>query len=99
MVTCQKCVRYAMCVAEAGSELDTEAIDCKLYSTDKHVEVPCVDCKHYKEVSGRLVQARCLHTGTAFLRFQMGEETAVLDPKVHTCREAVPKSQTVGKEG
>jgi hypothetical protein len=28
----------------------------------------------------------------------MGEETAVLDPKLHTCREAAPKSQTFGKE-
>lgn len=60
--------------------------------------VPCVECKHYQPFgSGRIVYARCPWTGTAFLRLWNGEESAVLDPKVHTCREATPKCQTFGK--
>ena len=95
--TCEMCEHFAICSADCH-DMTAEAINCGWYKP-RDERVPCVDCRHYKEVSGRLVQARCVHTGTAFLQFQMGEETAVLDPKVHTCREAVPKSQTFGKEG
>ena len=98
VISCKKCVRYLECVKECP-EIDTEAADCELYDPmTKHLEVPCAECKHYQEVDGRLVRARCIRTGTAFLQFKMGAETAVLDPKVHTCREAVLKSQTFGKE-
>ena len=61
--------------------------------------VPCVECEHFQPFdSGRIVYARCPWTGTAFLRLWNGEESAVLDPKVHTCREATPKCRTFAKE-
>lgn len=65
---------------------------------DMRENVPCAECAYFEPFEGgRLVHARCPRTGTAFLRHQMGENTTVLDPKVHTCREAKPKSQTFGK--
>ena len=99
-VSCKKCVRYAACAAEAGSELDTEASDCELYDPmTKHLSVPCAECEHFQPFnSGRVVYARCPWTGTAFLRFTGEKDSKVLDPKVHTCREATPKSQTFAKE-
>ena len=99
VISCKKCVRYLECVKECP-EIDTEAADCELYDPmTKHLEVPCADCAYFEPFEGgRVIHARCPRTGTAFLRHQMGEETVVLDPKVHTCREAVPKSQTFGKE-
>ena len=96
--TCEMCEHYAICSAECH-DMTAEAINCGWYKPSDERAVPCAECVHYTEVDGRLVRARCLRTGTAFLQFQMGSETAVLDPKEHTCREAVPKSQTFGKEG
>lgn len=91
--SCKKCEHFAICDAEADG-LDTEASDCGLYKP----QVPCAECVHFEPFEGgRLVRARCPRTGTAFLRHQMGKDTAVLDSKVHTCREAVAKLQTFGK--
>ena len=100
-ISCKKCARYASCIAEAGPDLDTEAIDCGLYDPmTEHSAVPCAECAYFEPFEGgRVIHARCPRTGTAFLRQKMGEETVVLDPMQHTCREAKPKSQTFGKKG
>ena len=96
--SCKSCEHYAICSAECH-DIDTEAIDCGWYKPSDEQAVPCAECAYFEPFEGgRLVRARCPRTGTAFLRQKMGEETAVLDPKLHTCREAAPKSQTFAKE-
>ena len=93
--SCKSCEHYAICSAECH-DIDTEAMDCGWYRQ----QVPCAECAFYEPFEGgRVIHARCPRTGTAFLRQKMGEETAVLDPKVHTCREAKPKGQTSAKGG
>ena len=95
--TCKMCEHYHVCSAEC-QDLVTEAIDCGWYKP-RDEQVVCERCKYFEAFEGgRLVRARCPRTGTAFLRQKMGEETVVLDPKAHTCREAVPKSQTFGRK-
>lgn len=51
-------------------------------------QVTCEGCEYYEEVHGRLAKARCRRTGTAFLYVATDKDSAVLDPAVHTCREA-----------
>ncbi len=51
-------------------------------------QVTCEGCEYYEKVHGRLAKARCRRTGTAFLYFATDKDSAVLDPAVHTCREA-----------
>ena len=96
--SCKSCEHYAICSAECH-DIDTEAIDCGWYKPSDEQAVPCVECEHFQPFpSGRIVHARCSWTGTAFLRFTGEKDSKVLDPKVHTCREATPKCQTFGKE-
>ncbi len=95
--TCEMCEHYAICSAECH-DMTAEAINCGWYKP-RDEQVVCERCKYLDWFDGRIVRARFVRTGASFLRFDAGSDAVVLDPKLHTCREAVPKSQTSGKEG
>lgn len=112
MATCKQCDRYDACGGYTPSDLDDDNVRryCQIGKNDqipdvdercvsfKPLSTPCAECAYFEPFEGgRLVRARCPRTGTAFLRQKMSKETVVLDPKVHTCREAVPKLQTFGE--